>query len=132
MRVCLINPPRIHPKLWGKPSAFQPLDIAYVAALLEKQHKVSIIDAPTEGWGNIEEIDGKRYRLGLKNEEISARIKQWSPDLVVITVAFSGWWKTAFDVVSAVKSIDKDITTVLVGLHPSARPAWRFLEGLFQ
>jgi len=123
MRICLINPPRIQPKLWGKPSAFQPLDIAYVAALLERQHKVCIIDVPTEGWRNLEEIDGKRYRLGLTNKETSARIKQWSPDLVVITVPFSGWSKTAFDVASAAKSIDKDITTVLIGLHPSARPA---------
>jgi anaerobic magnesium-protoporphyrin IX monomethyl ester cyclase len=122
MRVCLINPPRIQPKLWGKPSAFQPLDIAYVAAVLEKQHKASIIDAPTEGWRNLEEIDGKRYRLGLTNEEIAAKIKQWSPDLVVITVPFSGWWKTASDVASAVKSIDKNITSVLIGLHPSVRP----------
>jgi magnesium-protoporphyrin IX monomethyl ester (oxidative) cyclase len=122
MRICLINPPRIQPKLWGKPSAFQPLDIAYVAALLERQHKVCIIDVPTEGWRNLEEIDGKRYRLGLTNKEISARIKQWSPDLVVITVPFSGWSKTAFDVASAAKSINKDVTTVLIGLHPSARP----------
>jgi magnesium-protoporphyrin IX monomethyl ester (oxidative) cyclase len=99
------------------------LDIAYVAALLERQHKVCIIDVPTEGWRNLEEIDGKRYRLGLTNKETSARIKQWSPDLVVITVPFSGWSKTAFDVASAAKSIDKDITTVLIGLHPSARPA---------
>ena len=123
MRICLINPPRIQPKLWGKPSAFQPLDIAYVAALLERQHKVCIIDVPTEGWRNLEEIDGKRYRLGLTNKETSARIKQWSPDLVVITVPFSGWSKTAFDAASAAKSIDKDIITVLIGLHPSARPA---------
>jgi anaerobic magnesium-protoporphyrin IX monomethyl ester cyclase len=122
MRICLINPPRIQPKLWGKPSAFQPLDIAYVAALLERQNEVCIIDAPTEGWRNLEEIDGKRYRLGLTNKEISARIKQWSPDLVVITVPFSGWSKTAFDVASAAKSINKDISTVLIGLHPSARP----------
>lgn len=123
MRICLINPPRIQPKLWGKPSAFQPLDIAYVAALLERQHKVCIIDVPTEGWRNLKEMDEKRYRLGLTNEEISARIKQWLPDLVVITVPFSGWSKTAFEVASAAKSVDKGITTVLMGLDPSARPA---------
>jgi len=123
MRVCLINPPRIQPKSWGKPNVFQPLDIAYVAALLEKEHEVSIIDAPTEGWRNLEEVDGKRYRLGLTNKEIATKIEQRSPDLVVITVPFSGWWKTAFDVASAVKIIDEDITTVLIGLHPSARPA---------
>jgi anaerobic magnesium-protoporphyrin IX monomethyl ester cyclase len=121
MRVCLINPPRIHPKSWGKPSVFQPLDLAYVAAVLERQHKVCIIDAPTEGWRNLEEIDEKRYRLGLTSKEIATRIKKWSPDLVVITVPFSGWSKTAFDVASTAKSVDKDITTVLIGLHPSTR-----------
>ena len=68
MRVCLINPPRIHPKLWGKPSVFQPLDVAYMAAVLEKQHRVCIIDAATEGWNNLEEINGMKYRQGLSNK----------------------------------------------------------------
>src|SRR4030042_5935 len=123
MRVCLINPPRIQPKLWGKPSILQPLDIAYVAALLEKQHEVHIVDAPNEGWRNLEQIDGTKYRQGLKNKEIEIRIKQWSPDVVGITIPFSGWWKPAYEVASMVKSIDKDISTVLSGLHPSVRPA---------
>ena len=76
MRVCLINPPCIRPKSWGKPSVFQPLGIAYVAALLEKQHEVRIIDAPTEGRRNIEQIDGTKYLVGLKNHEIAERIKR--------------------------------------------------------
>jgi anaerobic magnesium-protoporphyrin IX monomethyl ester cyclase len=122
MRVCLINPPRIQPKLWGKPSVAQPLNIAYVAALLEKQYKVQIIDAPAEGWRNLEEIDGKRYRWGLSNKDIAARIRQWSPDLVGITVPFAGWCKPAYEVASIVKSIDKEVITILSGLHPSARP----------
>ena len=123
MRICLINPPRIHPKSWGKPNVFQPLELAYVAALLERQHKVHIIDAPTEGRGNLEEIDGTKYRVGLANKEIADRIRRWSPDVVEIHIPFSGWWKTAYEVASIVKSIDKDIITVLSGLHPSARPA---------
>ncbi len=123
MRVCLINPPRIQPKSWGKPSVFQPLDIAYVAALLERQHKVSIIDSPNEGWNVLEEIAGAKYRQGLGNEEIANRIRQWTPDVVGITIPFSGWSEPASEVTSIVKSIDKDIVTILTGLHPSARPA---------
>jgi anaerobic magnesium-protoporphyrin IX monomethyl ester cyclase len=122
MRVCLINPPRIQQKLWGKPAAFQPLDIAYVAAVLEKNHAVSIIDCPTEGWRNLQEIDGVKYRLGLTKEQIAQRIKQWKPDLVVITVPFSGWWQTAFETASAVKIVSTEIKTALIGLHPSAKP----------
>ena len=50
MRVCLINPPRIQPKAWGKPSVYQPMDLAYVGAVLEKEHEVLVIDVPNEGW----------------------------------------------------------------------------------
>ena len=122
MRICLINPPRLHPKSWGKPNVFQPIEIAYVAALLERQHKVHVIDAPTEGWKNLEEVDGTTYRVGLSSKDIADRIRRWSPDVVGIHIPFSGWWKTAYEVASTVKGIDKDITTVLSGLHPSARP----------
>jgi len=122
MRICLINPPRIQPKSWGKPSVFQPTGIAYVAALLERQHKVRIIDSPTEGWRNLEQLDGTTYRVGLENKKMADKIKQWSPDVVGITIPFSGWSKAAFEVASIVKNIDKDVITVLDGQHPSARP----------
>ena len=122
MRVCLINPPRIQPKAWGKPSVYQPMDLAYVAAVLEKQHKVLVIDVPNEGWNLLEEIGGAKYRQGLGNQEIIARIKGFSPELVVITVPFSGWSTAAFDVATTVKNVNKDIAISLIGLHPSARP----------
>jgi len=122
MRVCLINPPRIQPKSWGEPNVFQPVELAYVATVLERQHKVRIIDAPTEGRRNLELIDGTKYRVGLENEEIADRIRRWSPDVVGITIPYSGWSKPAFEVAFTVKSVDKDIITVLDGQHPSARP----------
>ena len=123
MRVCLINPPRIQPKSWGKPHVFQPYDIAYVAAVLEKQHKVCIIDSPTEGQKNLKQIDETRYQMGLTSKELADRIKHWSPDVVGITIPFSGWSKPAFEVASTVKSVDKDIPTVMDGQHPSIRPS---------
>ena len=122
MRVCLINPPRIQPKAWGKPNVFPPIGLAYIAAVLEKTHEVCIIDAPTEGWRNLQDADRATYRVGLSNTEIADKVKRWSPDVVVIEIPFSGWSKTAFEVASAVKGINKDIITVLEGQHPSARP----------
>ena len=122
MRVCLINPPRIQPKLWGKPSILQPLDIAYVAAILEKDHEVHIIDAANEGWKTLQDVNGNKYRQGLKNEEIAGRLKQWSPDIVQITIPFSGWWKPAYEMAEIAKSTNKNAVTILSGLHPSARP----------
>ena len=122
MRVCLINPPRIQPKVWGKPNIVPPIGLAYVAAVLEKDHDVCIIDAPTEGRLNLQEVDGTTYRVGLSNEEIAGRVERWSADVVVIEIPFSGWAKAAFEVASAVKDVDETIITVLDGLHPSARP----------
>ena len=98
------------------------MDLAYVAAVLEKEHEVQVIDVPNEGWDKLEEIDGAKYRQGLKNEEIIARINEFRPDVVVITVPFSGWSGAAFDVTATVKKVNKSVSTVLIGLHPSARP----------
>ena len=123
MRFCLINPPRIQPKLWGKPSILQPIEIAYVAAVLEKEHEVKIIDAANEGWKYLEEVDSKKYRQGLRNEEIKSKVEQFGPDAVGINVPFCGWWKPAYEVASIVKSVDANIATILSGLHPSARAA---------
>ena len=122
MRVCLINPPRIQPRLWGKPSILQPLDIAYVAAVLERDHEVHVIDAANEGWKTLQDVDGNKYRQGLKNEEIAGRLKHWSPDVVQITIPFSGWWKPAYEMAEIAKNTNKNTVTVLSGLHPSARP----------
>jgi anaerobic magnesium-protoporphyrin IX monomethyl ester cyclase len=122
MRVCLINPPRIQPKAWGKPSVYQPMDLAYVAAVLEKKHEVLVIDVPNEGWNLLEELDGGKYRQGLPNTEIVDRIKAFKPKLVVITVPYSGWSTAAFAVAETIKSVDKAIKIALIGLHPSSRP----------
>ena len=122
MRVCLVNPPRIQPKTWGEPSVYQPMDLVYVAVVLEKRHEVCIIDAPTEGWNKLEEIGGNKIRQGLTKEEIATRIRKWSPEMAVITIPFSGWSPAAFETASLVKEVNKNIVTVLIGLHPSARP----------
>ncbi len=99
------------------------MDLIYVAAVLEKNHDVCIIDAPTEGWRKLQDIGGNRIRQGLTKDEIAARIRQWKPEMTVITVPFSGWSRAAFETATIVKQVNKNIITVLMGLHPSARPA---------
>ena len=122
MRVCLINPPRIQPKAWGKPNVFPPIVLALVAAVLEQKHSVCIIDAPTEGWENLLELDETKYRVGLSAETIAQRVADWKPDVVVLEIPFSGWSKTAFEVASITKRVSRDSVVVLFGLHPSSRP----------
>ncbi|MGD0646034.1 MAG: radical SAM protein, partial [Candidatus Bathyarchaeia archaeon] len=128
MRVCLINPPRIQPRVWGKPNVVPPIILASVAAVLEKKHSVCIIDAPNEGWKNLMELDETKYRCGLSAQTIAERVKQWNPDVVVIEIPFAGWSKTAYEVVYAIKNVNKNIAVVLIGQHPSARPEACLLE----
>ena len=122
MRVCLINPPRIQPKAWGKPNVFPPIILASVAAVLEERHEVKIIDAPTEGWENLQDLDESKYRVGLSPETIAGYIAQWKPDVAVLEIPFSGWSRTAFEVAATVKEVNRNIKVVLIGLHPSSRP----------
>jgi magnesium-protoporphyrin IX monomethyl ester (oxidative) cyclase len=96
--------------------------MATVAAVLEKKHAVSIIDAPTEGWENLEELDESKYRVGLSAETIAKRITDFKPDMVAIEIPFSGWSRTAFEVVSVAKKVNRGVIVVLFGLHPSSRP----------
>ncbi len=122
MRVCLINPPRIQPKAWGKPNVFPPIAMASAAAVLEKNHSVSIIDSPTEGWENLLELDKTKYRVGLSAETIAERVAKWKPDIVGLEIPFSGWSRTAFEVATTAKKVNQNIKVILFGLHPSSRP----------
>ncbi|MBI4656799.1 MAG: cobalamin B12-binding domain-containing protein, partial [Elusimicrobia bacterium] len=105
----------------GRPFVFQPLGLLYVAAVLEKDYPVEIVDATLEGWRELREIDGKYY-LGLPFEKLKQRIENIKPDIVGISVPFSVNEFSALKVASIVKEIDKNIITILGGHHPSVRP----------
>ena len=122
MRINLIFPPRIQPKQWGVPCVYQPLELAYVAAVLEKKHNVEVIDAPTEGRKQISDFNKLNFRYGLTNEDINARLRSYSPDIVAISIPSSGWCTTAFTIAQITKNIDKNINVILFGMHPSVRP----------
>ena len=76
MRVCLINPPRIQPKAWGKPNVFPPISLASVAAVREKKPAVCIMEAPTEGWKNLVDMDETKDRVGLGASDSAKRLFQ--------------------------------------------------------
>ena len=114
MRICLINPSRVTPRAWRFPAVFQPLGIAYIAAVLERYYKTSIIDAPAERCRNLRPT-GSKYYLGLSYEDIAQKIRRFSPDIVGITVPSTQVASVALEVANIVKSIDKDIITILGG-----------------
>lgn len=121
--VCLINPPVLLPKNSVGVDLFQPLGLAYIAAILEDKHyPVSIIDAAAEGWKNIKKFDENRDYNGLDYEQIKTKIKKRAPQVVGITITFTVQKDSAFKVASVVKAIDRKIIVVVGGPHVSVRP----------
>ncbi|MCM8796408.1 MAG: radical SAM protein [Candidatus Omnitrophica bacterium] len=121
MKICLINPPQILNHKFGIPNVFQPLGLLYVAANLERDFQVEIIDASLEGWNELRKV-GNNYYLGLDFGELEERIRDIKPDIVGITIPFSINEKGALKVGAIAKDIDKDIITIFGGAHTSVRP----------
>lgn len=90
MKVCLINPQGKHA------SVFQPLGLAYLAAAIEKQHEVKIVD--------------------LQVQSLKEAVK-FSPDVVSISITHSANASKAFAVARKFKQ-----KVVIGGPHASIRP----------
>lgn len=121
MKVCLINPPLVVPKSAGLPFAFQPLGLLYIAAVLEEEYDVQVLDAIIEGWENIVEIEGS-YIIGLSWEHIRRRLEEIKPDVVGISAQFSINEQCVIRTASEVKTVNKGIITIVGGAHATVQP----------
>ncbi len=118
MRVYLLNPPadgglnlvregRCMQRTSTWTAVWAPISLATSAAILrDKGMEVRITD------GSVEE---------LTREQVSNIISDWKPDLVVINTATSS---IEYDVgtASLVKNAYPEAKTIVLGIHPSARP----------
>lgn len=120
-RVLLIQPP--YTILKHEPKGSQaPLGLAYIAAVLEKNYEVAILDAVAEGF-NTESFSSGLLTYGLTDKEIAQRIRDYAPDMVGVSCLFSTQLANAHRLCEIVKKINPGITTVMGGAHPSALPA---------
>jgi radical SAM superfamily enzyme YgiQ (UPF0313 family) len=109
------------------------LGLSYIAAVVSKDgHEVKIYNADYksekkyadlrklfEGYDNYKKIlSNLKHPLWL---EIKENIKRFSPDIVGITM-LTGTYKSAVNVGRIVKEINKDITVVVGGTHPTVLP----------
>ena len=116
MKILLIQPPL---KLFRFeiPSVVPPLGLAYIAAVLEQEHDVAILDAVVEGR---QHSCGDMVHLGLTFDEIYREIKKQSPDIVGIGCLFSSQYEAAMRIAEIAK---KHNTKVIIGgSHPSSQP----------
>ena len=122
MKICLINPPVLVPKNWkGLTRVFQPLGLAYIAAVLEKNgYDVVILDALAEDWKSTHEYKDIKYN-GMSFEKITEKVKEIDPDIVGITIV-SAHKRAGLWTAEAVKKADKNIFVVAGGPHVCVRP----------
>lgn len=95
------------------------MGIAYLAAMLEKNNiEVKVLDALAEGWENEYTKDGWNF-VGLSNDDICGRIKDYSPDVVGITIPFTTQSENAYNVAKIAKLAVPNATVVAGGPHPT-------------
>jgi magnesium-protoporphyrin IX monomethyl ester (oxidative) cyclase len=122
MKICLINPPQVRPKSWGMPRVFPPLGLTYIAAVLEPNHEIQIIDANGEGWRNTKQIENDILYCGLELKKKKKRIRRFNPDVCGITVPFSVANSISIQIADIIKRFDKEIPVIMGGPHPTVRP----------
>ena len=121
MKVLLIQPPYVDLKKNSK-RCQPPLGLVYLAAAIEDQNTVEILDAVVEGFENEIIIDDKYIQYGLSYEDIKKRIRKYNPDVIGISCLFTTQVNNVYDLAREVKKISPKIAVVVGGAHPSALP----------
>lgn len=128
-RILLIQAPRTIYKQAENPRSAPPLSLACLAAVLEDQYEVKILDTLAEGFWNVEDLGGGITRYGLSNEDIDKRILNFGPDVVGISSMFSYQHSNVQKLAARIKMLNKDIIIVTGGDHPTALPGEVLKEG---
>ncbi|MFH1093331.1 MAG: cobalamin-dependent protein [Candidatus Omnitrophota bacterium] len=119
-KILLIQPPCTISKSYTK-EIQPPLGLGYIAAVLEGNYEVKILDAVVEGW-HTQILEGKdRFRYGLSFKEIEKAILEYNPDVVGISCLFSMQAHNAHKVAQLAKQVNKAMITIMGGAHPSVQ-----------
>ena len=119
-QVILINPPQVFTKNQVASGITPPLGIAYIAAVLEKNHiAVDIIDAVGLAPGTINPFAKETFVRGLSFSDIVARLDE-EVKIVGISNLFSFAYPVVQELCRQIRALRADIKIVLGGPHPSA------------
>ncbi|HSW50614.1 MAG TPA: radical SAM protein [Bryobacteraceae bacterium] len=97
MRIALVNPPLARRYTVGLD---EPLAIEYLAAQVQDSHDVMLADG---------------MALGLTVEECAQLVVDWEPDLVGISLTFTGAWSTVRQLLETIRALRPSVATVLGG-----------------
>ncbi len=119
--ICLIRPPAVECFRFSTGSITLPLGLAYVAAALEKAgREVCVVDAVALG-PRTHTRYFKGYLVGLRLEDIGARIPG-DASVVGVSVNFTHEWPVVARLVDLIKRARPELSVVLGGEHITAMP----------
>jgi len=123
----------IFPPLTVDPSDYPlphpPLGLAYLAAVLEKDHfPVKILDALALGINQAKRKKGGFLRVGLEKKEIKKAIADFQPQLVGVWCGSTAHAPDSHEIAAWVKEIDPKILVVFGGAHATLCPSLVLLD----
>ena len=145
MRVLLINPP-IYDfaayDFWMK-----PLGLLYLSNFLKREkHQVYLLDVPnrfdpyfkkvkSDSWGRgkipaqkvskpeiLKDIPGKFKRYGIPRKVIEKRIRDFKPEVVMLTCSMTYWYLGLIEIKEIVESLGEKVVLLLGGIYASLLP----------
>jgi anaerobic magnesium-protoporphyrin IX monomethyl ester cyclase len=124
MKILFVRPPFAVEKFYFPRFIHEPLGIEYLASSVCSDHDVKTIDCVAEDWNNYWEAGKYPETIfqGLKPEKLIKKIREYNPEIIGINWLFSTQNNSVDLVASAIKEINKDITIIVGGPHPSANP----------
>lgn len=108
----------------GGVNRIQPsLGLMLIAPILQKKgHEVKIYDSALDGWENRKILDKKNniVLIGHSDENVKNTIKDFSPDVIGISVLFSNLLESAHNIAKIAKEINPKTKIILGGNHISS------------
>jgi anaerobic magnesium-protoporphyrin IX monomethyl ester cyclase len=127
LKFMLVNPPG---KCWVRKDGSvserkhktPPLGLAYLAATLRKAgHEVAVLDALAENYER-EWRRGDFILYGLDAQETAARVAEFQPDIVGVSVMFSNRIWECLEIAREVKQLLPNVKIVFGGQHSTGLP----------
>jgi len=122
MRALLINPFSIvHLTRHVDLTPREPLSLEYITTMIGN-HEVEIFDCRGSFPNKFEFVPNDMVHIGASLEQIHSSILDYKPELVGVTSLFDIQINAVYSIFDLVKSIDKNITTVIGGNTASCYP----------
>ncbi len=108
----------------GAKLAVPPLGLLYIAQYLRQNgHEVEVLDCQVEDFNHEESVRTFRghqiIKYGLSDKDIKRKIERTNPDVVAVSVLQCTRLHEGHKVIHLVKSVDKNIITIMGGQYPT-------------